>query len=263
MGEGRDLQWSLITVTYNSEQRLRHYWNEFRPSAQVEWIVVDNGSADATISVAEELGARVVRQAKNLGFAAANNVGFRVATGKLVAFVNPDVRVDVASLAQLEAVLQEEDLLIAPQLLNDDGSTQPNGRGYPSVRRQILNRIRPNRADSSYLRAAPASDTPLRVDWVTGAVVMGRFETFNELGPWNDAFFLYYEDVDLCVRAKAAGRESAIVGSVQWVHGWARESQGWRVRPWARQLSAAMRFYAMYPRFIWTRSAKQGSEGTE
>ncbi|MEK8107831.1 glycosyltransferase [Micromonospora sp. M12] len=125
--------WSVITVTYNSADTLRRCWgNAHKP---YEWIVVDNNSADDSVAVAEELGARVVRLPENVGFSKANNVGVRHVTSEYVLFANPDLEVGPDGFATLQGHLDAHGGLVAPQLLGTDGTPQPNGRGFRTPRR--------------------------------------------------------------------------------------------------------------------------------
>ncbi|WP_051297390.1 glycosyltransferase [Brevibacterium album] len=261
-----DPRWSLITVTYNSADRLREYWSGFRADDRVEWIVVDNASTDGTVEFARSLGAQVIQLDENRGFGAANNVGFASARGEYTAFVNPDVAADVANLSVLERLIGDRHLLVSPQLVNDDGSLQPNGRGWPYLTDKVLNRLAPERVQGRYRLSAERDRALTPVVWLTGAAVAGRHETFELLdGPWDDHFFLYYEDTDLALRARRAGIPSAVTSQVFWTHGWARETAGrFRLTPWKREVSSMLKFYARYPHLLSPAlhpKAKRGAHG--
>ncbi len=240
--------WSLITVTYNSAAPLRTYWSAERP-AHVEWIVVDNGSTDDSVQVAESLGARVIVAEKNLGFSAANNLGLRSAQGEYIAFVNPDARVVASDLDELASAIDELGGLVSPQLLNTDGTLQPNGRGAPLLLHKILNRASERQQDNGY-RLYAADGERRNVFWLIGAVVAGSAATMRALGGWNDRFFLYYEDKDLSIRAWRAGFPVTLLGSVRWTHGWSRETTRIRLMPWVREFDSLFRFYSLYPEFL-------------
>uniref|UniRef100_UPI003CFAFC34 glycosyltransferase n=1 Tax=Campylobacter coli TaxID=195 RepID=UPI003CFAFC34 len=91
-------QWTLISVSYNSGEALRRFWLDAALPHSVRWIVVDNASTDDSVSVARAAGAEVIQLSENIGFGAANNLGFEQADSPYVGFVNPDVRVDFDSL---------------------------------------------------------------------------------------------------------------------------------------------------------------------
>ncbi|MFE1645846.1 glycosyltransferase [Microbacterium sp. P01] len=246
--------WSLITVTYNSAEALREYWAGYEPASDVEWIVVDNASTDDSAAVARELGARVIALPENLGFGGANNVGFRSSSSQYVGFVNPDVSVRPGSLLPLQNVIDSTGGLVAPQLVNPDGTPQPNGRGYPFLAEKLRNRLGSDDAASTYRRFASAGED-LPVVWFMGAAVLGTRAHFEMLGPWDERFFVYYEDSDLGLRAAASGIPRIVSGKITWVHGWARETTRFEWAPWRREIPSMAKFYSRYPRLLspWTR----------
>ncbi|TFD81607.1 glycosyltransferase [Cryobacterium sp. Sr8] len=242
--------WTLVTVTYNNAEKLRTYWSTPIP-AGVEWIVVDNGSTDDSVAVARELGAtHVIEAGRNLGFSAANNVGLKRSTGTYVAFVNPDVRVTFEDLPALATRINRRGGLVSPQLVNDDLSRQPNGRGMPLLLHKVLNRLsNGSKLQDSYLLFAGGNEER-SVFWLIGAVVAGTADTFAALGGWNERYFLYYEDKDISIRAWRAGLPVTLCGQFRWTHGWARETTSFKLAPWAREISSLLKFYALYPEFV-------------
>ncbi|WP_157803672.1 glycosyltransferase [Luteimicrobium subarcticum] len=234
-------------MTYESAGDLAAYWSRHLPP-DVEWVVVDNASRDGSAELAESLGARVVRQPRNAGFGAANNVGLAAARGRYVAFVNPDVAVDPGSLDALAREIDRERGLVAPQLLHDDGTVQPNGRGFPTLSAKVLNRLRPTGGSRYRIVAEPGE--AVYVCWAIGAAVASRREWFVELGAWDERFFVYYEDSDQGMRAWSDGMTVRLVGDVRWVHGWARATTGLRIRPWWHELRSMAAFYTRYPALV-------------
>lgn len=240
------IMWTFITVTYNNAQTLEDFWVGDIP-AWAEWIVVDNSSSDGTAQVAERLGAtRVISMTSNVGFGAANNVGLRAARGQYIAFTNPDVTVDFGSMKVLACAIDRTGGIVGPQLINPDGSLQPNGRGLPTLASKIRNRLPVRFHVSGYQLLAQAGQS-LRVDWLIGAAVLGRKETFDSLGGWDERFFIYYEDSDIGLRAWLAGLSVEIVGDANWIHGWARETTGFCFEPWKREIASMAKFYTKYP----------------
>lgn len=244
------IRWSLITVSYNSAETLRSHWASPR-SSHVEWIVVDNASKDESADVAEALGATVIRLDTNRGFGGANNVGFRAAQGDYIAFVNPDIIVDFDSLTDLERSLQlQGDTLLGPQLVYPDGTLQPSGRGVPSMTDKVLSRLGNKRVrDRYYMTANPGQIR--EVAWLVGAAVVSKKSTFERLGqqgPWDERFFVYYEDADIALRAWRDGIPVRVIGDAQWVHSWARETSGkFSFTPWKLELGGMWAFYTRYP----------------
>lgn len=242
------IRWSLITVTYNSAATLRRFWFDDRPD-DVEWIVVDNGSADNSVELARSLGAHVIDLGENIGFSAANNRGLEIARGAYVAFLNPDVRGRWDDLDHLTGTIDEYEGLVSPQLMNGDASLQPNGRGAPLLAHKVLNRLRPRNRDNGYqITAGPAERR--YAFWLMGAAIMGSRDVIRALGGWNERYFLYYEDKDICIRAWQAGHPVLVDGGAQWLHGWARDTKSFRLTPWLREIDSLLRFYSQYPEFL-------------
>ena len=237
--------WSLITVTYNSAEDLIRFPAGPLP-ADVEWIVVDNGSRDESANVALSQGARVVSLSENVGFGRANNVGLGYATGTHIGFINPDVQIKYDDLPALARLLDDalEECLVAPQLIDPDGTAQPNGRGVPTVLRKLGHRL--NLKDTGYrIYANPGEQ--IYVAWAMGAALCGKRTTIATLGGWNEAFFVYYEDHDEGLRAWAHKIPVILTGDVRWVHGWARETTTFTVRPWLFEIHGAWKFFSRYP----------------
>jgi GT2 family glycosyltransferase len=238
---------SLITVSHNSADTLRRCWGAVSLPEGVEWVVVDNASIDDSPAAARALGAKVIDAGGNLGFSAANNLGLKHAAGQFIGFVNPDVVVEFDELSGLKAVAREHGALVAPQLLNADGTEQPNGRGFPLLISKIRHRL--HGGDPAYLLRSD-DGTPRAVCWVMGAAIFGERAVFERLGGWDDRFFLYYEDKDIGLRAWRADVPVLLVPAARWKHGWARETASLRWAPWRREIASMAKFYTRYPEFL-------------
>lgn len=235
---------AVITVTYNSAETLRRFWSTAEPR-DYEWIVVDNASQDGSADIALGLGAKVVALESNLGFSAGNNAGVRETDAELLIFCNPDVAVSSLGVRELAARATALGGVVAPQLLNTDGTPQENGRGAPLVLSKVKHLLRI--PDPAYTRTAEPGEL-IDVVWVMGAAMAIRRSDFTALGGWDEGFFIYYEDADICLRAADAGMTVKVDGSVRWVHGWARETgRGFSWRAWKFELKAAWRFYRKHP----------------
>lgn len=233
---------SLVTVTYNSADLLAQFWSQLLPE-EVEWIVVDNASRDGSAVVARELGARVVVLPENVGFSAANNRGLDVAVGEFVGFVNPDVQIEATALASIVAHLRAHGGFAAPQLLNADGSLQPNGRDLPSIWSKVLHRLIPRLGQ--YRRYAEPG-RGCTVVWAMGAALFGRREDFARIGGWNEQYFLYYEDAEIGIRGAEAGIPTTLCGTSQLRHGWERATTKFSWSPWRLEFRAAFTFYSTH-----------------
>ncbi len=249
-------RWTFITVSYNSSAAIRNHWSDIKLPQWVEWIVVDNASTDDSVDAARRLGAKCIALPKNLGFSAANNIGFNSSAGQYVAFLNPDVSPNIESLGAIEKFIDAHPRsLVAPQLLNSDGTLQPNGRGLPYLAHKVMHRLQPEALDGTYRMFAEDSAT-VKVDWLIGAVVMGLRQHLDSIGPWDSRFFVYYEDSDLGLRNALVGGDSFVLGNHRWEHGWARDTKGFRMRPWILEIRSMIRFYARYPRLAFPPSRK-------
>jgi N-acetylglucosaminyl-diphospho-decaprenol L-rhamnosyltransferase len=241
-------EWTLITVSYNSARTLERHWAGFDRSA-ARWIVVDNASTDDSAEVATRLGADVVRLDRNRGFSYANNVALRAATSKYVAFCNPDVEVDLASLEVLAGMVRERGAFVAPQLLNTDGTVQSSARGLPFLVDKLAHRgvQLPGSRVAEYLPQVTGTSP---VCWAMGAALCGTRADLLRIGGWNDAFFIYYEDHDIGLRAWRHGIPVLVTAEVRWRHAWARETTAFRMKPWIHEVASAARFYRRYPELL-------------
>src|SRR5690606_31280810 len=108
---------------------------------------------------------------------------------------------------------------VAPQLLNADGTLQPNGRGAPFLAHKVLNRLARRPQHNGYQVFSKPGEQR-NTFWVIGAAVLASAETFRSIDGWNERFFLYYEDKDICIRAWQNKLPVTLDGDAQWAHGW-------------------------------------------
>jgi N-acetylglucosaminyl-diphospho-decaprenol L-rhamnosyltransferase len=238
--------WTIITVSYNSSADLQRWWSAEMPKPY-RWIVVDNASTDDSVAVARALGAEVISQDQNLGFATANNAALALTETPNVAFVNPDVSVKAADLPRLAELSRKYGAVVSPQLVNPDGSLQPNGRGLPFLLDKFAHRGLSFPGSDAEAYIPSTSPLPTYVAWVMGAAVCGSTDYFKSVGGWDERFFLYYEDHAMGLDAWRNNAPVIVDPNCRWVHGWRRETHGVRLMPWVREVASAVRFYRKHP----------------
>jgi GT2 family glycosyltransferase len=216
-------QCSIIIVNYNAGDHLARCLASLAP-ALTDWtwqaIVVDNASQDGSADHALAHGDRVrlVRSETNIGFGAGVNLGAAQTRDPLILLLNPDAELEAGTVTALAAELDRhpECAIIGPGILNDDGSVQGSARGDPTLltglfgRTTGLTRLFPGsrvaRRNIVSADLVPASDRSIEVDWVSGACMLLRRDAFDDAGGFDPAYFLYWEDADLCRRLRQRGR---------------------------------------------------------
>jgi N-acetylglucosaminyl-diphospho-decaprenol L-rhamnosyltransferase len=193
-------------------------------------VVVDSGSPDVALlrpivaRHAAALNARLIELGVNVGFGAACNRGAAGSSHPVLLFANPDTefapgcaqRLADALLADHVSPSVARPAVAGPQVLNPDGSVYPSARSFPSLWRSaahaFLGVIRPhNRFSAGYL-------TPDIPDWVSGTAMAVRREAFEQVGGFDESYFMYVEDVDLCWRLTKAGWSVLVVPEASVMH---------------------------------------------
>jgi hypothetical protein len=189
-------------------------------------IVVDNASSDDSLGSVRDLPAELVALDENGGFAHGCNEGWRRGGAPYVLFLNPDARIEPAGLARLVKVLEgnERAGLVAPRLVNDHGGLEYSQRRFPRLRSTysralFLHRLFPMSSWSDEVVRNPERyEEPGSTEWVAGACVLVRRDVLERIGGWDESFFLYCEDIDLCKRIQTAGFEVRYEPSAVAVH---------------------------------------------
>ena len=245
---------SVVIVSYRTPELLRRCLETLSRDASKrsrEIIVVDNDSGDESPRVARSFpGVRVIETGRNLGFAGGVNRGLAEATGRFLAVLNPDIEVRSGALDTLADFLEAhpETGIAAPKLLNPDGSVQYSCRRAYTLttllfRRTFLGRLFPNAAPlRRHLMLDYDHASPRAVDWVAGAALMVRREALLDVGPMDERYFLYFEDVDWCTRMQARGWLVHYVPDSVMVHHWQRASRGMGAAA-RRHLGSGLKFY--------------------
>jgi GT2 family glycosyltransferase len=213
-----DMKLSIIILCWNDRKVIEGCLKSIymhSHSTDFEVIVSDNGSIDESVGFIRENypQVQVIENRRNLRFAKANNVGIRVARGEYVLILNPDTIIhdDVLDGMVMFADKHPEAGAFGCRVLNADGSYQVSAGPFPSLRGEWI--------VASYLRwlgylwgtwAADVypgwkGETERQVDWITGCFMLVRREVLRQVGGFDEQFFYYYEDTDLCRRIWGAG----------------------------------------------------------
>jgi GT2 family glycosyltransferase len=215
----------VVVVAYNSSATLRDCVATLADAPELHVAVVDNASPDGSAATVRDLEVKVIEAPANRGFAAGCNLGAAAGTSPYVLFLNPDARIERESVQILARAASAEQVgASAPRLLSSDGELEYSQRRFPSVvstyaQGLFLHRLfrRAAWADE-VVRDAALYDRSQSPDWVSGACVLVRRTVFEEIGGWDESFFLYSEDTDLCRRIRTAGYDIRFEPAATAVH---------------------------------------------
>lgn len=209
---------TIIIVNYNAGPFLRHCMESLAACpADKEIIVVDNASTDGSLYCLNELPkVRVLRNMRNLGFAAACNQGLSMANGDTILFLNPDCELTDDTIPRLlEALHSKEEVgMVGGLLVNLDGSEQGGGRrAIPTPWRSFVRAFGLSRFANRWpklffdfhLHKQPLPAGPIEVEAISGACMMVKRTAIGNVGLWDEDYFLHCEDLDWCMRFRQAG----------------------------------------------------------
>jgi GT2 family glycosyltransferase len=218
---------SVILVNYNNLEGTREAVKSVKQrSPESEIIIVDNNSKDESVEGLrrEFADIKLIALSENKGFGAGNNKGAAVAHGEYLLFLNSDTLL-LEDTPSLLAAMMEADRHIAacgPRLVNGDNTFQLSFGSDPS----LLNEWKLRRIRRGLLRGNASVRTELEsrylgkreIDWVTGAAIMVRRDVFEKVGGFDETFFMYFEDADLCRRIRELGLKVLFSPSSSVVH---------------------------------------------
>jgi GT2 family glycosyltransferase len=208
---------SIMIVTYNPGETIVACLKALPENINglsVEVIVVDNASQDGTAAHVAGLfpHVRLLGNLDNPGYGIGNNRGFELSTGRYIVILNPDVVVRTGALDKLIDYLQMHPYvgIVGPRTFDSEQWPVITARHEYTVGRLLakylgLNFIFPSSVYGIYGSQSLKTDQPLDVDWLHGSALVIRRDVYEILGGFDENFFLFMEDVDLCIRAKEAG----------------------------------------------------------
>ena len=224
---------TIVVVNYNAGKLLEPCMDlSLRQAGEV--ILVDNASADRSMDeVTRRFGGetrlRVIRNSTNLGFAVACNIGAGAATGQFVLFLNPDCALEAGAVSQLRLALDADPKagMAGGLLIDIDGKEQGGGRrAVPTPWRSLVRVFHLSRfADrwprlftDFYLHKQALPTGPIEVEAISGACTMVKRHAMQDVGPWDEKYFLHCEDLDLCMRYRQKGWTILFVPGSRIVH---------------------------------------------
>ena len=221
---------SIIILTFNSSRfisDLLKSLQQFQKDSEI--IVVDNASSDNTVASAKKFDwVRVVETGQNLGFAKGINFGAKKATGEYLLFINPDTEFKSGSLSDLKSIFENNEKIgiVGGKLVDKDGQVEKSAGKFFNLLNTFFIILGLDEAFGS--RFSPNKFS--RVDFVSGGFMIVRSDLFKKLNGFDENFFMYLEDMELCFRAKKIGFETYFAPSVVVTHaGQGSSSRGFAV----------------------------------
>ena len=223
---------SVVIVNWNVEELLcRCLSSLLRPrsfSQGLEVIVVDNASADGSLEMVRSQFAevRLIASESNEGFGRASNRGWAASSGRYVLFLNPDTEVLGDALTVMVSYLDvhESVAVVGPQLLYPGGQIQSSRRRFHSLamalfESTVLEQWWPSNPYARRYRMADIpDDVEQQVDWLVGACLLVRRAVLADTGGFDEGFFMYSEEMDLCRRIKEAGGQVVFLPGAKVLH---------------------------------------------
>ncbi|ODT82084.1 MAG: glycosyl transferase [Pelagibacterium sp. SCN 64-44] len=221
----------VVVVTYNSADTIVGLLDTLHAGLEglspTEIVIADNASSDASAAMVEAhpVGARVIRTGRNGGYAAGINAALATIAGDAdVLILNPDIRLTRGAVLRLVAPLRRcQAGVAAPRIFHENGALCHSLRREPSLRTAWADALLGTRLGSGLDMGECICDPDLYeapgiVDWASGAALAVSAEARRSIGPWDESFFLYSEEVDYQRRARRAGFRIAYVPDAEVIH---------------------------------------------
>jgi N-acetylglucosaminyl-diphospho-decaprenol L-rhamnosyltransferase len=257
------MDFSIIIVNYKTADKTLKCLSAIKSAdlfgIEYEIIVVDNNSKDSS---AEKIRSRhpdilIVENKINSGMGSGNNTGVKCAKGEYVLILNPDTYLGINAIKKMQAYMKDkpEVGLVGPRLNNHDGSLQFTCMRFPKFYTPLLRRTFLGRFTPKYISEFLMKDFNHRevkeADWIMGSCLLIRKKIFDNLGGFDDRFFMYFEDTDLCRRIWQAGFKVVYFPPAEGVHDHGRGSadRKWYVAPFTNSLARA--HIASWVKYFW------------
>ena len=222
---------STIIVNYNAGAILHSCIESLlNCPLPIQIIVVDNNSTDNSLQAIDGLpNVQIIKNNANLGFAVACNIGVRVATAPNLLFLNPDCFFKPDAIDTLLAALHSDEQvgMVGALMVNEDGTEQAGGRrAIPTPWRSFVrafglmrfSKFAPKLFNDFYLHKEPLPDHPITVEAISGSCIMVKRSVADQVGLWDEGYFLHCEDLDWCMRFRQGGWKILFVPGAEITH---------------------------------------------
>lgn len=245
---------SIIIVTWNTAkitQKCVQTINKFIDNPEI--IIVDNNSKDNTIELlSREKNVKIIKNNDNLGFSKANNIGLKYATQKNILFMNSDIELIDNSINDLLLYFQNKNNIgiIGPKFLNSD--LTPQASVFP--KQSVLNAIKEFYLNqkNSYTNYIPLTENPTKVWAISGGCILTSKSFFKSISCWNEKYFFYFEDMDLCRKINKIGKDVIYFPKCKIIHrhGVSGAKLADPQNQWRRLISGSKIFHGLFKHYL-------------
>lgn len=249
--------WNTAQTTLKCIKSIHRYLTGF----SYEIIIIDNGSSDQTIPLIEsfknslknsKFRLKIIANQSNLGFSKANNQGSKIARGEYLFFLNSDMELIDSSLIDMVSFIKENQNIgiIGPHFLNPDLTSQasvfPPQTGFNAFKEFWLNQ------QKSYSKYLPDLEKPSSVNSISGGALLISRHFFNTIGGWNEKYFFYFEDMDLCRQVKKHHKLVYYFPGCRVVHchGLSGKSLADPQNQWRRLIPGSIKFHGLFKHYF-------------
>lgn len=257
---------SIIIISYNTRDLLKkclesiiNGLKDSKIDELTEIVVVDNASTDGSVETVKKLTnskingltIRLIKNNENLGFARAVNQALRVATGKSILLLNSDSEVKRGALNCLLTFEKERrPAIVGAKLLNPNGMVQPSVFHLPTIKRAIEEYWFGKKG--SFSKYIPLGKNASEVEAVSGGAMLISREVFDRIGFFDEKYFMYFEDLDYCRRARTAGYKVYYLPGAEVVHEHGASGRGLAKADdqWRRLIPSSKIYHGLFKHYL-------------
>lgn len=233
-----------VIVTHNSENHITSCAQSVRQEGVSHIVVVDSASMDRTLQIVNALGVQTIPLPHNKGFGYAANKGAHMLNTDYVLFLNPDANLASGALEHVTKLLTRDSTIGIIGMMLQAPSGVPERYCFgdePSLSTIMGRKYKKDRIPNK----------PMKVDWVSGGAMVIARNVFTQIGGFDESFFLYWEDIDLCKRARKAGGTVWLHPDAVAIHARGASQEDSRVKTLRYDTSADRYYKKHYPTPIW------------